>query len=82
MGNIQGTLLYKRYIYIYEGPSAKTQSTNVCMCVCVRSNLPPHTLESQNTDNTERLKKKGDLAKNILFKSYGIICSPRAAPAL
>ena len=25
-------------------------SCPVCMCVCVHSNLPPHTLESQNRD--------------------------------
>ena len=60
----------------------------VCMCVCmsVRSNLPPHTLESQKRDANgfiairERLKK-GDFCKNVSFKSYGVMCLPRAAPA-
>ena len=62
----------------------------VCMfvCVCVRSNLPPHTLESQKRDtniiiycNTGTILNFADFAKNALFKSCGVISSPRAAPA-
>ena len=59
----------------------------VCVYVCVRSNLPPHTLESQkrNTNgfyrNTGTILNFADFPKNASFKSYGVICSPRAAPA-
>ena len=50
-------------------------------CVCVRSNLPPHTLGSQKS-GTKAMDSsqygndffKGDLAKNALFESYGVIC--------
>ena len=47
--------------------------------VCVRSNLPPHTLESQKRGTNGFIAKrkiflKGDLAKNVSFKSYGVIC--------
>ena len=58
----------------------------VCMCVCVRSNMPPHTLESQKRGTNgfiairERFKK-GDLAKNALFKSDGVICLPQQSMA-
>ena len=56
------------------------------MYVCVRSNLSPHTLESQKRGTNgyiAKLKrfKKGDLTKNVSFKSYGVICYPRAAQA-
>ena len=54
----------------------------VCMyvCVCVRSNLPPHTLESQKRVTNgfiairESFLNCNDLAKNASFKSYGVIC--------
>ena len=57
-----------------------------CVCICVRSNLPPHTLESQKRDSNgfiaiQELIKKGDFYKNVSFKSYGVICLPQAAPA-
>ena len=63
----------------------------MCVCVCVRSNLPPHTLESQERYDTNGLItiqeqfKKGDFCKNVSFKTYGVICyleqlrHPRAA---
>ena len=59
----------------------------VCVCVCVRSNLPPHTLESQKRDTNGFIATQepflifADFAKNASFKSYGVICSPRAGPA-
>ena len=58
----------------------------VYVCMCVHSNLPPHTLESQKRDTNGFIAireqfLKGDLKKHVLFKSYGIICLPRAAPA-
>ena len=40
---------------------------NVCMCVCVR--------------NTGIVLNFADFPKNASFKSYGVICLPRAAPA-
>ena len=51
----------------------------VRMCVCVRSNLPPHRLESQKQDTNRFITirehfLKGDFAKNVSFKSYGEIC--------
>ena len=57
-----------------------------CVCMCVRSNLPPHTLESQReivTDSSQYGNNflKGDFSKNVSFKSYGVIYLPRAAPA-
>ena len=58
----------------------------VCMCVCVHSYLPPHTLESQKRDTNGFCAIQGsfeifaDFPKNALFKSYGVICLPRAAP--
>ena len=62
-------------------------SCPVCMCVCVHSKLPPHTLESLNRDtndfssNTAIVFNFADFPKNASFKSYGVICLPRAAPA-
>ena len=56
----------------------------VSLCVCVRSNLPPHTLESQKRETNgfiaiqELFKVFADFAENASFQSYG---SPRAAPA-
>ena len=60
----------------------------VCMyvCICVRSNLPPNTLESQKRDTNGLIAIQGtvlnstNFAKNASFKSYGVICSPRTAP--
>ena len=58
------------------------QRSFYCSCsvlyvyVCVRSNLPPHTLESQKRGSYQRIHRKtenilkGDLAKNVSFKSY------------
>ena len=53
----------------------------VCMyvCVCVRSNLPPHTLDSQMRDTNgfvairEPFFYFADFPQNALFKSYGVI---------
>ena len=61
-------------------------SCHVYVCMCVRSNLPPHTLESQTRyqrihRNTGTILYFANFAKNGSFKSYGVICSPRAAPA-
>ena len=61
----------------------------VCMyvCVCIRSNLPPHILEPKKEGYQRLHRKTGTIlkckyfAKNASFKSYGVICSPRAAPA-
>ena len=59
----------------------------VCVCVCVHSYLPPHTLESQKRDTNGFCAIRGsfkffaDFPKNASFKSYGVICLPRAAPA-
>ena len=55
------------------------------VCVCL-SNLPPHTLETQKRDTNRFIAIPNDLKKVIFvktfsFKSYGVICSPRAAPA-
>ena len=49
--------------------------------------LPPHTLELQNRDTNEFIAIQGsfyifaDFPKNASFKSNGVICLPRAAPA-
>ena len=53
--------------------------------MCVRTNLLPYTLESRREivmDSSQYGNdlKKGDFCKHVLFKSYGIICLPRAAP--
>ena len=58
----------------------------VCVCMCVHSYLPPHTLESQKRyqrihRNTGIVLNFADFPKNALFKGYGVICLPRAAPA-
>ena len=58
----------------------------MCVCVCVHSYLPPHTLESQERyqrilRNTGIVLNCADFPKNASFKSYGVICLPRAAPA-
>ena len=59
----------------------------MCVCVCVHSYLPPHTLESQKKIQTnsaqyrDRFKFFANFPKNASFKSYGVICLPRAAPA-
>ena len=59
----------------------------VYVCMCVHSYLPPHTLESQKRDTKLILRNTGivlnfaDFPKNASFKSYGVICLPRAAPA-
>ena len=62
----------------------------VCMCVCVYV-CPLITAASHIGITKERyqriLRNTGivlnfaDIPKNALFKSYGIICLPRAAPA-
>ena len=49
------------------------------VCMCVHSNLPPHTLELQN--NTGIVLNFADFPKNASFKSYGVICLPRAGSA-
>ena len=48
----------------------------MCVSVCVRSNLPPHTLESQKRDIPtdfitvqEKIFNVNNFAKNALFKS-------------
>ena len=58
------------------------------ICMCVHSYLPPHTLESQKRDTNKSIAIQGGIVlnfanftKNALFKSYGMICLPRAAPA-
>ena len=59
----------------------------VYVCMCVHSYLPPHTLESQKRDTNGILRNTGivlnfaDFPKNASFKSYGVTCLPRAAPA-
>ena len=62
----------------------------VCMYVCMCSNLPTHTLESQERDiilyqriycNTGTISNFADFPKNASFKSYGVICSSQAALA-
>ena len=59
----------------------------VYVCMCVHSYLPPHTLESQKRDTNGFCAMQGsflnfaDFPKNALFKGYGVICLPRAAPA-
>ena len=83
-------------IYTFIKPSAHARSEGYCscplcmyICVCVRSNLPPHTLESQKkryprihrNTGTRQFLIFADFAKNSSFKGYGVICSLRAAPA-
>ena len=60
----------------------------VCVCMCVHSYLPPHTLESQERERYQRVHSNtwivlnfADFPKNALLKSSGVICLPRAAPA-
>ena len=53
----------------------------LCMYVCVHSNLPPHTKERYQRIHRNTFKKIADFPTNASFKSYGVICSPRAAPA-
>ena len=59
----------------------------VCMCVCVTT----HTAAShigitkqryqRVHSNTAIVLNFADFPKNASFKSYGVICLPRAAPA-
>ena len=69
------------YVYMYV-----CKYVCVYVCVCVHSYLPPHKLESQTRDTTDSAQyrdrfKFSDFPKNSLFKSYGVICLPGAAPA-
>ena len=48
--------------------AARVKVLGVCVCVCVRSNLPPHTLESQKRDTNGFITIWNN--KKVLFKSY------------
>ena len=59
----------------------------VCMCVCVtthncRLTHWNHKKRYQRVQsNTAIVSNVADFPKNASFKSYGVICLPRAAPA-
>ena len=57
----------------------------VCVCVSVRSFLPPCACRSQNigTNGFIAMQKTFTIvffAKNVSFRSYGIMCLPRMPP--
>ena len=84
---------YNYYLCVISNPRcahARSEgycSCPVCMCVCVHSYLLPHTLESHNKryqwvhSNTAIVLNFANFPKNASFKSYGVICLPRAPPA-
>ena len=59
----------------------------VYVCMCVHSYLPPHTrnhkteIPTGSYSNTVIVLNFANFSKNASFKSYGVICLPRAAPA-
>ena len=59
----------------------------LCVCVCVHSKSAASHIEITKERyqrihrNTGTILNFADFPKNASFKSYGIICSPRAAPA-
>ena len=60
----------------------------VCMCVCVSTHTCRFThwnhkreIPTDSAQYRDRFKFFADFPKNALFKSYGVICLPRAAPA-
>ena len=78
---VQYVCMYSMYVVcMYVQYVCSMYVCTVCM-YCVRSNLPPHTLESQKRDTSQYEKHSTDFTKNASFKSYGVICSPRAAAA-
>ena len=56
-------------------PAKRVTVVVACVCVCVRSNLPLHTLDQRIHCNIGSFFNFGDFAKNASFKSYGIIYS-------
>ena len=63
--------------------SCSSDPVRMYVCMCVHSYLPPHTLESRKRDSAQcRFRLNfADFPKNVSFKSYGVICLHRAAPA-
>ena len=57
------------------------------VCVCPLKSAASHigiTKKEIPTDSSQYGNdfKRDDFCKNVLFKSYGVICSPRAVPAV
>ena len=75
-------------VFINPRSACAARVTVVGLCVCVSTlNLLPHTLKitkercQQIHRNTGIILNFDDFPKNASFKSYGIICSSRAALA-
>ena len=86
--------LYKNYILVNPQRACSARVTvvvlcicmYVCMCVCPLIPAASHigiTKERYQRilRNTGIVLNFADFPKNALFKSYGVICLPRAAPA-
>ena len=76
-----------RGLYRSHRANAEKEEEDVCVYVCV---LPLITAAShigitkqryQRVHNTAIVLNFVDFPKNASFKSYGVICLPRAAPA-
>ena len=76
-------MAYIQYNIINPRRACAARIIVVGLCVCVRSNLPPHKREipTDSLQYRNHLNFFADFPKNASFKSYAVICSPRAAPS-